>query len=81
MVLAENLRAACDALTIVERAGGDAFEIDFHRVDIVASSFAAGRWQIGDQAIAWGNGDPTVHGIALVGWLNRRLIRVRIQTE
>jgi len=44
VILAENLRAACDALTIVEGAGGDAFEIDFHRIDIVASSFAAGRW-------------------------------------
>jgi hypothetical protein len=80
-VLAENVRAACDAFTIVEGAGGDAFEIDFHRIDVVADGFDVGRRPIGDRAIACGNGDPAVHGIALVGWLNRKLIRVGIQTE
>ena len=42
MVLAENLRAACDAFTIVEGASGDAFEIDFHWVGVVAGCFAIG---------------------------------------
>jgi hypothetical protein len=45
MALAENLRAASDAFTIVEGAGGDAFEIDFHRIVVVAGGFADGRWQ------------------------------------
>ena len=81
MILTENLRAARDAFTIVEGAGRDAFEIDFHRIGVGCGAFAVGRWLIGDQAIAGGSGDPTVHGIAWVGYLKRRLVRVRIQTE
>jgi len=52
VVLAEHLRAAGDAITIVEGAGGDAFEINFHRIKVAADGFAEGRWELGFQDFA-----------------------------
>ena len=70
-----------DALLIIEGAGGDAFEIDFQRIRVATRHFGYGRREIALLTLVGGSGDPTVHGIALVGCLNRRLIRVRVQTE
>jgi hypothetical protein len=43
VALAEHLSATGDAFTIVEGAGGDAFEINFHRIEVGADGFAVGK--------------------------------------